>query len=229
MSLNKTIRKNLVETKEQKKRLIQESKIVNTRFKIVLESSKLKTKKDFDNVLVNILSEMIYLDKQGFNGNIIEENASSVFNVIGNIFGGTTNSVIEAFKKRGVQYILEQLGLGNNSSLRNYMVTALENTELKDVPKLFSDCEYLTKKLSHAIPESYLKHLELQDGLGSEFSGMVKKTLHGVIKDSDFHERLESKIHSIVCPLVDKINAKFGDKLNNMKSQLISSPTDIQP
>jgi len=39
MSLVKTIKKTIVETKENKKRLIQESKIVKTRFNIILESS----------------------------------------------------------------------------------------------------------------------------------------------------------------------------------------------
>lgn len=228
MSLNKTIRKTLVETKESKKRLIQESKIVKTRFKFILESAKPKSKKDLDDVLVNILSEMIYLHKQGFEGKIIAENASSVFNVIGNLFGGTTNTVIEMFRDRGVRYILEQLGIDDNFSLKSYMMTALENTDLKDVPKLFSDCEFLTKKISDSIPESYLKQLEIEEGFGSEFLDIVRSTLHGVIKDSDFSERLEGRIHGIVCPLVERMSSKFGEKLENMKSNLITQPMNTQ-
>jgi len=228
MSLVKTIKKTIVETKENKKRLIQESKIVKTRFKIILESSKLKSKKDISDVLINVLIEMVYLDKQGFNDKVIAENASSVFNVIGNLLGGSTNSVIEAFREKGVKYILGQLGLGDNSALRNYMTTALENTDLKDVPKLFSDCDFLTKKISEAVPESYLKQLEMEESMGGEFSDIVKKTLHGVIKDSDFSDRLETRIHSVICPLVDKMSSKFGDKLNGMKSSLIAQPKNTQ-
>jgi hypothetical protein len=228
MSLVKTIKKTLVETKENKKRLIQESKIVKTRFNIILESSKLKSKKDINDVLINVLIEMVYLDKQGFNDKVIAENASSVFNVIGNLLGGSTNSVIEAFREKGVKYILGQLGLGDNSALRNYMTTALENTDLKDVPKLFSDCDFLTKKISEAVPESYLRQLEMEESMGGEFSDIVKKTLHGVIKDSDFSDRLETRIHSVICPLVDKMSSKFGDKLNGMKSSLIAQPKNTQ-
>ena len=228
MSLVKTIKKTIVETKENKKRLIQESKIVKTRFNIILESSKLKSKKDISDVLINVLIEMVYLDKQGFNDKVIAENASSVFNVIGNLLGGSTNSVIEAFREKGVKYILGQLGLGDNSALRNYMTTALENTDLKDVPKLFSDCDFLTKKISEAVPESYLRQLEMEESMGGEFSDIVKKTLHGVIKDSDFSDRLETRIHSVICPLVDKMSSKFGDKLNGMKSSLITQPKNTQ-
>ena len=40
------------------------------------------------------------------------------------------------------------------------MVTALANTDIKDVPKLFSDCNFLTKKIAESIPEAYLRKLE---------------------------------------------------------------------
>lgn len=228
MKLNRTVRKNLVEAKENKKRVIQESEIVKTRFKFILESSKPKTKKQLDETFIIILSEMIYLHKQGFNDKVISENASSVFNVIGNLFGGTTNTVIEMFRDRGVKFILEQLGIDDNFSLKSYMTTALENTDLRDVPKLFSDCEFLTKKISDSIPESYLKQLEIEEGFGGEFLDIVRKTLHGVIRDSDFSERLEGRIQGIVCPLVDKMSSKFGEKLDNMKSNLITQPMNTQ-
>ena len=69
--------------------------------------------------------------------------------------------------------------------------------------------EKLNQTLSDSIPESYLKQLEIEEGFGSDFLDIVRKTLHGVIKDSDFSERLEGRIHGIVCPLVEKINSKF--------------------
>jgi hypothetical protein len=222
MNLDKTIKKQLNEAKEVKSKLLQESKIINLRFNMIVESSNLKNKKGRDEVLVNLLSEMIYLNMQGFNDKVIAENASSVFNILGNLFGGTTNNVITQFRQKGVKYILEQLGISEKSSLREYMVTALENTDLKDVPKLFSDCDFLTKKISDSIPESYMKKLQSDNESQSEFTSIVKNTLHDVIKDSDFSSRLEGRISGIVCPLVEKMSSKFGQKLENMKSTLIT-------
>lgn len=228
MNLDKTIKKQLNEAKEVKSKLLQESKIINLRFNMIVESSNLKNKKGRDEVLINLLSEMIYLNKQGFNDKVIAENASSVFNILGNLFGGTTNNVIKLFREKGVKYILEQLGISDSSSLKEYMVTALENTDLKDVPKLFSDCDFLTKKISDSIPESYMKKLQSDNETQSEFTNIVKSTLHDVIKDSDFSSRLEGRISGIVCPLVEKMSSKFGQKLDNMKSTLITPNMNIQ-
>lgn len=228
MSLKNNIKKQLVETKEVKTKLLQEANIVRNRFKFLVESSNLKTKKGREDVLVNILSEMIYLHKQGFNEDILSENVNSVFNILGNLFGGTTNAVVELFREKGVKFILEQLGIDDNNFLKNFLITALGNTDLKDVPKLFSDCEYLTKKIADSIPESYLRQLEYEKGMGGDFMDIVRNTLADVISGSDFSQKLEERISGIVCPLVDRMSGKFGERLDNMKSTLISSPMNIQ-
>ncbi len=130
MSLKNTIKKNLIETKEVKKQVLTESMIVKNRFNFILESNKIKNKKDLDKVFVTILTEMVHLHKQGFDNSIIEENVSSVFNVLGNLFGGTTNAVIELFKEKGVKFILEKLGIEDNNFLKNFLITALGNTDM---------------------------------------------------------------------------------------------------
>jgi len=225
--LTSVIRKTLIEAKETKKNLIQESKIVKLRFDILLES-KPKNKKQLNDLFINILTEMIYLHKQGFDEKLIAENASSVFNILGTLFGGTTNNVLEMFKSKGVKYILEQLGIGDNTTFKNYMTTALENTELKDVPKLFTDCDFLTKKISISIPDSYLKQIDDAKEMGNEFLSIVGDTLQSVVRDSDFNERLESRIQRVVCPLVDRMSEKFGNKLNSMKTSLVTQPINTQ-
>ena len=228
MSLKTNIRKQLLETKESKGRLLQESKIIQTRFLMIAESSKIKTKKQLDDTFVNLLSEMIYLHKQGFNDNLIKENAESVFTVLGNLFGSSSNSVVELFKEKGVKWIIEKLGIEDNNFLKNFLITALGNTDLKDVPKLFSDCEFLTQKISDSIPEAYLRQLEYEKGMGGDFMDFVRNSLYDVIKNSDFSEKIKEKISGIVCPLVDNMSEKFSNQLDSMKSSLIPADLDIQ-
>lgn len=228
MSLKNTIKKNLIETKEVKKQVLTESMIIKNRFNFILESNKIKNKKDLDNVFVTILTEMVHLHKQGFDNSIIEENVSSVFNVLGNLFGGTTNAVIELFKEKGVKFILEKLGIEDNNFLKNFLVTALGNTDLKDVPKLFTECEFLTRKIAESVPEAYLRQLEYEKGMGGDFMDYVRNSLYDVIKQSDFADKIESKISGIVCPLVERMSSKFSEQLGTMKSSLISNPMNIQ-
>jgi hypothetical protein len=228
MSLKNTIKKNLIETKEVKKQVLTESMIVKNRFNFILESNKIKNKKDLDKVFVTILTEMVHLHKQGFDNSIIEENVSSVFNVLGNLFGGTTNAVIELFKEKGVKFILEKLGIEDNNFLKNFLITALGNTDLKDVPKLFTECEFLTRKIAESVPEAYLRQLEYEKGMGGDFMDYVRNSLYDVIKQSDFADKIESKISGIVCPLVERMSSKFTEQLGTMKSSLISNPMNIQ-
>ena len=228
INLKGIIKENLIKTQENKNRLLQESNIVKTRLNIILEGKTFKTKKQVDDVYVTILSEMIYLHKQGFNEDIIAENVDSVFGALGNIFGTGINGVIETFKERGVNYILEKLGLSKNNFLKNFLITSLSNTDIKDVPKLFSDCNFLTKKIAESIPEAYLRKLEYEKGMGNIFMDTVRNSLYDVIKNSDFADKVESKISGIVCPLVQRMTGKFSDHLSGMKSSLISNPLNMQ-
>ena len=228
MNLKYNIKKQLVETKDKKSRLLQESKIIQTRFVMIAESSKIKTKKQLDNMFVNLLSEMIYLHKQGFDDNLIKENVEGVFSVLSSLFGGTTNAVVELFKEKGVKWILEKIGIEDNNFIKNFLITALGNTDLKDVPKLFTDCEFLTKKIAESIPEAYLRKLEYEKGMGGDFMDFVRNSLYDVIKDSDFAQKIEEKIAGIVCPLVDNMSDKFSNQLDSMKSSLIPADLDTQ-
>jgi len=228
MNLKYNIKKQLVETKDKKSRLLQESKIIQTRFVMIAESSKIKTKKQLDDMFVNLLSEMIYLHKQGFDDILIKENVEGVFSVLSSLFGGTTNAVVELFKEKGVKWILEKIGIEDNNFIKNFLITALGNTDLKDVPKLFTDCEFLTKKIAESIPEAYLRKLEYEKGMGGDFMDFVRNSLYDVIKDSDFAQKIEEKIAGIVCPLVDNISDKFSNQLDSMKSSLIPADLDTQ-
>ena len=222
MKLKNTIRKTLVETKENKKRLIQESRIVENRFNFILESKEIKTKKDYNNFLINVLSEMVYLHKQGFDDKLIAENAENLFGALGNIFGGGVNSVMGTFKEKGVNWILSKLGMGDNSIMKNFMITAIGNTDLKDIPKLFTDCDFLTKKIAESVPEAFLRKLQHEKGLGGNFADVIRNSLYDVVRTSNFAEKIEEKIGEMVCPLVNQISGIFGNKLDSMKSSLIS-------
>jgi hypothetical protein len=221
--LNNVIKENLVQLKEEKKRVIQESKIIDTRFKMIVESDNIKAKEDLDDVFVEILHEMIYLHNQGFDDNLIAESVDGVFGVLTNLFKGSSSSILDTFKEKGVAYIIKKLGLESNTYLQNFLITAIGNTNLADVPKLFTDCNFLTKKIAETIPEAYLRKLEYEKGMGNVFMDAVRNSLYDVIRNSDFANRIESSISGIVCPLVDKMSGGFAKKLGSMESNLIGN------
>ena len=222
-SLDKIIKKTLMEASENKKRIIQEEKIISSRFNFILENMEPKTKQGRDEIYMNILSEMIYLDIQGFDKKVISEQVEGVFGVLSNLFGRSTSAIADSFKEKGVEWIVEKLGFGGNSYMKNFLITGLGNVNIMDIPKLFTNCEFLTKKIAETIPEAYLRKLEYQKGIGGMFTDVVRNTLYDVIRESSFAQKLEASIAKIVCPLVTKLTGMFSNKLSGMKTKLVGA------
>lgn len=219
-NLKKLVKETLVETKENKKKTLQESKISNLRFKMIVES---ESKIDLDNTLEEILLEMIYLHNQGFNNQIIAESVDGVFNVLSTVFKKSPDAIVNTFKEKGVNFIVSRLGMEKDTYLKNFLITVLGNTNMVDIPKLFTDCKFLTKKIAESIPEAYLRKLEYDKGMGNVFMDSVRNALHDVISNSDFAQRIENNIAGVVCPIVDKLAGKFEDSIGNMKTKLIGN------
>jgi len=176
-----------------------------------------------------MLVEMVQLYKKGYNPNVISENVTNVFDVLKNLFGGSENKVVEVFKQKGIDWILEKLEISSNDSLGEYLRDVLNQTELSEVPQLLSDCNFLSKKIAQSVKENYLKDLE--DTQNSKFMIVVKDAFHNVVQNSDVETRLESNIYNIICPLIDEIETKFEEQLANMKSKLVggeNSTIDIE-
>jgi hypothetical protein len=227
--IKRLIREKLIETKINKKNLVVEDKIVRSKFKFLFENHNLHTKRHVNVFFINMLVEMVQLYKKGYNPNVISENVTNVFDVLKNLFGGSENKVVEVFKQKGIDWILEKLEISSNDSLGEYLRDVLNQTELSEVPQLLSDCNFLSKKIAQSVKENYLKDLE--DTQNSKFMIVVKDAFHNVVQNSDVETRLESNIYNIICPLIDEIETKFEEQLANMKSKLVggeNSTIDIE-
>jgi hypothetical protein len=228
VSLKRILKESIMKKGEEKSKIITEKTIVRNRLGLVLESNYNKSKND-DKFFLNLLSEMVQLHKQGFSDDIIKENVDNVFSVYSNVSGMESDKVIEMFKQRGVRFIVENLGVEKNETLKSFLKDSLNRTPVKDVPKLFTNCSYLTRKLSESIQEHYLNNLQMEENLGSDFTESIRSTMYEIISDGDFSDRIEPKILGLVCPLIDRMNGIFDNKFNDMKKSLMSARRDVQP
>ena len=217
-NLKTTIKENLI--LEKQKKLIHETKVVEDRLQFVIESVGLKNQKDIDRIVEGLFYEMLYLESNNYNREIITENIQAIFDVLGTLFGGTKNGVVGTFKEKGINYILNKLGLEKNSYMGDFLEVVFGNVDLKDIPRLFTDCDFLTKKIAEAVPEAYLKNLQDEKGYDNIFMDYVRNTLYDVITQSDIVQKLEERIAGMVCPITAGLTSKFEDKLTDMKSSL---------
>lgn len=220
INLKQTIKENLI--MEKQKKLIKETKVIEDRLQFVVESVGLKNRKDVDRIVEGIFYEMLDLEKNNYNREVMTENIQAIFDVLGSLFGGTKNGVVGTFKEKGINYILNKLGLDKNSYMGDFLEVVFGNVDLKDIPRLFTDCDFLTKKIAEAVPEAYLKNLQDEKGFDNIFMDYVRNTLYDVIRESDIVQKLEDRISGIVCPITAGLTSKFEDKLTDMKSSLSS-------
>lgn len=225
--LKKIIKNKLVETKSNKKSLIVENRIIKTKFNFLFENSDINSPKKLNKFYILILAEMVDLHKKGYNSNLVKENVEGVFSILDNLYKESDNSAVEIFKQRGIQWIIENLSLGENSTLSQYIKDVLNKTELNEVARLFSDTDFLSSKIAQSIKENYLNDLDV-DQEGGQFMEIVRGSFASVIKNSDIQTRLETNIKSIITPLIDNVQTKFEQLLSNMRSNLVSPQMDMQ-
>jgi len=206
---------------------LTENKIIKSRFNFLFENRKIRNRKDLNNFYILMLSEMVDLYKKGYNSSLISENAENLFSVLNTLFNESGNSVVEVFKQKGIDWLIQNLKISGDDELSQYMKDALNKTELNEVARLFSDCEFLSKKIAQSIKENYITNLSSETE-SSDFMKTVKNSFSSVIQNSDIETRLESTINGVICPLVDQAQTKFEEMLKNMKSQLVAPQLDTQ-
>ena len=217
-----TVRKNLIlEKKNRDQKLLKETVEIENRFQYVIESVGLTDKSDIDRIVEGVFYEMLYLENNGYNREIMTENIQSILDALGSLFGGTKNAVISTFKEKGIDYILSKLGLSKNSYMGDFLAVTFGNVDLKDIPRLFTDCDFLTKKIAEAAPEAYLKNIQDEKGFDNVLMDYIRNALYDVIRESDIVQKLEERISGIICPIISGLSTKFDDKLNSIKSSLI--------
>jgi hypothetical protein len=228
--LKNHIRKALVEKKNQKKNYLMESKIVRNRFKFLIESrdlNNIKFNEKKQNLLFyDIITEMVLLDKKGYDRKVIAEAFESLMGILQNLFGlggPAVDAISGTLKEKGISFILNKLGISEGSYLRDLLVVSLGNVDLVDIPKLFNNCDFLTSKIAESIPEAYLKQLQRDKGLGGDFGDGIRNALYDVIKNSDFAEKVKAAISGPVCALVSKMGTMFQDRFDQMKSSLVQN------
>lgn len=214
--LKKVIRENLILISDNnKKRVIQEQKIVRNRFKFLFENSNLKTKKGQKLLAKQLFFETAYLNTQGFDKKIINE---GFFEILKGLFGNSIDSVFQYFKEYAIQWLMEKFGVDSSGWIGSIIITTIGNLDLADIPKL-TDCNFVTKLLSKSLAEGTLRKLQTSTvGLGP-VQDIIRNTLVEIISETEFGEKLESALGSLLCPLISSLAGKLGMAGDQLKSQ----------
>ena len=220
--LKSLVRESLIEVSENKKRMLTEEKsIVKTRMNLLTENVNVKSKKSREKFCDDLLNEMIYLNKQGFEQEVISE---GFFDIIKGMFGNSGESIMQMFKQKIAEWLMDKFTPEGFKStwIGGIIVNVISNTPIMDIPKL-TECSYLTKALSKGIVEELPKQLQHKSGTEGAFYDVLRNSLIETLEDSNLGQKIEGKLVEIVCPMLSGVKGKMDDIGSQMKEKALAT------
>lgn len=226
--LSKVIKNKLVEVKENKKDLLVEETIVKNRISLVLESAK--SHRNLELSFLEFLIETIKLKESGISDSVLIKEQESFLNLLGGLFGGTgvKKNLMGTLRGTLVEFalktLLKKLGLSPKSAIGRLFITTLGNVEsFTDIPKLFTDCNYVSKLLSKSVVESIIGSLGDKYVASGIVPDAVRNSLTDLLYEQSFMEKIQSAISGSVCSILGGIKTKMEDKAKDMKSKALTN------
>jgi len=207
-SVNRLIKKTLIETKERKNNQIIENKLVESRLNFIIEdvsvfnkrSKQVKIKEGF-----KFLRETSYLKSMG----MLNENLSDIFKqMFGNSFENILGTVSDPF----VGSILNKL------SIPQEIKTSVLDTIKQRANELLAHmdtCENLSKFISDIVSEITVLKMTAKNITGSQ---VLDSAIVDTMGDDVFKTKLSEKIEEEVCLLFNK----YAENAKNLVTKLTS-------
>ena len=223
--LEKSIKKNLVETKEKKEKLLIERKLVESRIETLL--GDVKTIKHFNNLTeekqlrlgFSLCQEIDFLQENKF---INEEDLSSLFKgLFGNLFsGGIMNTIYEKI----IDKVLFGLGMGEGF-FKDFLVSYL-TSKPTELVRAISDCKLFTKLVVEGLSEAMVKWLQQSTGVTGGLADVLRNTIGATIRDSkSFKQNIEQEFAGTICSLFEKYTSNAKNVLTNVTKTETPTPT----
>ena len=222
VKLKNMIRENLINLSESKqKTLLGEQTVITTRYSIIKESGKPKNRTQRLKLTDELISETFYLNSQGFNNELINE---EFLDVIKGLFGNAGEGVFNYIKERFASFIVTKLTpMDPNGWAANILITAVGNIPIGDymTGKVFS-CDYISDVLSKSVAEGALRKVQNDKGMGGPLYDILRNAIVESLEDTKFGSAIENAIGDLVCPLLGGIQSKMNLAGDAMKEKALS-------
>lgn len=218
--LKNLIRESLLDIKRTKKKInLGENKIINSRIKLISEHRTLKNKIQKDKFFGELMMEMAYLNSQGYDSQLINEN---FLDMLKGLFGTAADSTLQYFKESIAKWLIGTLTpMDTNGWMANIIIAAVGNVPIGEISRL-TECNYLSDVLTKSIVEGAVNKYKNEQGLTGPFYDILRNGVIEMLEDTKFGQVIETAIGDLVCPLLGGIKDKMGSAAETMKKGALS-------
>lgn len=215
------IKENLTKIKREKdSSLLIETKIIKSRTELLSENRILKFKQPREKFFNEIISESMYLNKQGFNKQIIKE---EFWDSLKGLFGEHgSNAIFTTFKEYMGKYLVGKLtSINPNGWMGENIKNAIDKIHIEDLDKI-TDCDFISRKISTSITDSIISKVSKgQDIEGGNISSIVKGGLDKSIDRTELTKNIHEGITKLICPVLGDVSKKLKEKGEEMKLKAV--------
>jgi uncharacterized protein YidB (DUF937 family) len=208
-------------SEEKNNNLLSETKIIQTRTKILTENRILKFKQPREKFFNEIISEAIYLKSQGFDKQIIKE---EFWGTLKGLFGKEgSEAIFKTFKEYMGKWLVGKLTSDKpNGWMATSITKSVNEIHNEDLDKII-DCEFITKKVSQSIITNLIDKIGKDNEVGGSISSVVKNGLSGSIDKEQLRRDIEKGVSKQVCPSLGELSKKLEDKAHEMKTKAVQA------
>ena len=220
--LEKKIKKSLIETKENKEKLLIEEKIVKDRVLFLFEG--INSKEQFEqltenqkfNLSVKFFQEISYLQDTGL---INEQNFG---NILKSLFGGWFGNAVQTFIEPMLKKVL--VPLFGEGYITNFVISMLTKNPTEFI-RAINDCRLMTKLVAQSISESIVMQVMNTKGLDAPGYSFLRNSMGDALTSSDFVKGIETGLGDTVCNLLSKFTDNAEQVSQKLKGGLSGSLT----
>lgn len=192
------LRKHLLEAEKKKLQDKKDSRIIEKRLSLTSD-------------IAGLISEVSYLNKQRYSKNLINENLLDVLSVM---FQEDGQKFMETVKKKLGDFLIQKLQYQGFE--QEVLLKAIGDTDVDDVPKLFTDCRFLASKLAEVYTEDF------SGAYLNDMPDFMKDKMTNFVSDSQTKKQLEDSFVDKLCPMMGDINSKMELKLKDIRDNILS-------
>jgi len=193
-----SLKKHLAEIESQRSARLNESNIIKTRLSNT-------------NGVEGIIAEMKYLRKQNYSVKLINENLISILN---QMFQEDGPKFMDTVKNKLSEFLIQKLNLSDFE--KGVIESAIGETEVDDVPRLFTDARFLSQKLAEVYKDGF--ESDYMQNLPDFMKGKIGK----MMQDDQSQKELEDSFYSLVSPVMGDINSKMELKMKDIRDNIVS-------
>ena len=220
-NITNLIKENLTKLKREKdSSLLIETKIIKSRTQLLSENRILKFKQPREKFFNEIISEAMYLNKQGFDKQIIKE---EFWDSLKGLFGEHgSNAIFTTFKEYMGKYLVGKLtSINPNGWMGENIKDAISKIHIEDLDKI-TDCNFISRKISTSITDSIISKVSKgQDIEGGNISSIVKGGLDKSIDRTELTKNIHEGITKLICPVLGDVSKKLKEKGEEMKLKAV--------